>query len=185
METRRGNAGWRWLLATLILASAGDRLLAAPASPPVQTPAAKCAAPEYRQLDFWVGDWEAYDPDEHKVVGRNRVDLILDRCVLREVYDQTDGLSGQSFSLYDAARKVWHQTWVTNSGKLLMLDGKLQGNRLVLEGIQTGADGHPMTVRAVWYPEKDGVRETAAASSDGGKTWKPLFDLLFRPHKAG
>lgn len=25
----------------------------------------------------------------------------------------------------------------------------------------------------------------AVASSDGGKSWKPLFDLLFRPHKPG
>ena len=181
MESRLGIAGRRWALALLTLASCGDRLLAAPAPAPA-APAGKCAAPEYRQLDFWIGDWDAYDLDEHKVVARNRVDLILDRCVLREVYDQADGLSGQSFSLYDAARKVWHQTWVTNSGKLLLLDGKFQAGRLVLEGTQAGADGHTMKVRATWAAQKDGVRETAEASSDGGKSWKPLFDLLFRPH---
>jgi hypothetical protein len=27
------------------------------------------------------------------------------------------------------------------------------------------------------------VRETAMASTDGGKTWEPWFDLWFRPHK--
>jgi hypothetical protein len=27
-----------------------------------------------------------------------------------------------------------------------------------------------------------GVRETAETSADGGTTWKPLFDLVFRPH---
>jgi len=26
------------------------------------------------------------------------------------------------------------------------------------------------------------VRETAMASRDGGKTWAPRFDLLFRPY---
>jgi ketosteroid isomerase-like protein len=27
-----------------------------------------------------------------------------------------------------------------------------------------------------------GVRETAVTSTDGGKSWKPWFDLVFRPH---
>jgi hypothetical protein len=27
------------------------------------------------------------------------------------------------------------------------------------------------------------VRETATRSKDGGKTWEPLFDIVFRPHK--
>jgi hypothetical protein len=52
-------------------------LAQAPARPkPAPRTAAKCAAPEYRQLDFWVGDWDAYDlADANKRVARNRVDL--------------------------------------------------------------------------------------------------------------
>jgi hypothetical protein len=40
---------------------------------------------------------------------------------------------------------------------------------------------------ATWAPEAGGVRETAERSSDGGKTWRPWFDLSFRrpPAKAG
>ncbi len=30
----------------------------------------------------------------------------------------------------------------------------------------------------------EGVRETAVTSADDGKTWAPLFDLVFRPHTA-
>jgi hypothetical protein len=41
--------------------------------------------------------------------------------------------------------------------------------------------------RISWHfsgcPQKDGVRETAEISSDSGKTWKPLFDIMFRAHK--
>jgi hypothetical protein len=37
--------------------------------------------------------------------------------------------------------------------------------------------------RGIWYLDKGGVRETAEASPDGGKTWKPAFDIVFRPHK--
>jgi hypothetical protein len=156
-----------------------------------QTPkkaAASCQAPEYRQLDFWVGDWDTYDLDgagnpAKKVVARNRVDRILGGCALREVYEQTDGLVGQSFSTYDASRKVWHQTWVTNRGQLLVVEGGLEGDRLILTGPLPVAGGPPGTLRVAWQPRKDGVRETAESSGDGGKTWKPLFDVLFRPHK--
>jgi hypothetical protein len=142
-----------------------------------------CASPEHRQFDFWVGDWDAYDVDAPgKVVARNHVDVILDGCALREVYEQTNGLVGQSFSIYDASRKVWHQSWVTNRGQLLVIEGKFENGRMTLGGTQS-VDGHPETLRAVWYPEKGGVRETAESSRDGGKTWKPLFDIVFRPHK--
>jgi hypothetical protein len=144
---------------------------------------AKCGSSEFRQLDFWAGDWDTYDLDApDKLVARNRVEVILDGCALREVYEQSDGLHGESLNLYDAARQVWHQTWVTNRGQLLMLEGRLQGDRMVLEGAQTTADGRPGAVRATWQPRKDDVREIAELSTDGGKTWKPLFDIVFRRH---
>jgi hypothetical protein len=47
---------------------------------------------------------------------------------------------------------------------------------------QPTADGRPGRLRATWQPRKDGVRETAELSTDGGKTWKPLFDIVFRRH---
>jgi hypothetical protein len=48
--------------------------------------------------------------------------------------------------------------------------------------VLTGVDhAKGVIVRGVWKPENGGVRETAVTSSDGGKTWKPWFDLVFRP----
>jgi len=56
-----------------------------------------CSGPEYRQFDFWVGDWDAFDAGKAEVVARARVDRILDGCVLREDYERVNGLHGQSF----------------------------------------------------------------------------------------
>jgi hypothetical protein len=158
---------------------------AASATSAASPPSGPCATPEHRQLDFWIGDWDAFDIDAPgKVTARNRVDLILDGCALREVYEGTNGLVGQSFSLYDAARHVWHQSWVTNRGQLLILEGEMQGDRMVLTGTDPGKDGsHPVLLRGVWVPQEDGVRETAETSADGGKSWRPLFDIFFRRHK--
>ena len=148
------------------------------------TKGAPCAAPEFRQFDFWLGDWDTFEvnaPD--KIVARNHVDSILDGCVVREVYEQNDGLVGQSFTIYDAARKVWHQSWVTNRGQLLIVEGGMQGERMVLTGIDRTTDGKSRQLRGIWMRVPPGVRETAETSTDGGKTWQLLFDIVFRPHK--
>jgi len=139
---------------------------------------ASCAAPVYRQLDFWAGDWDVFDVGSPTKVAHARVDLILDGCVLREDYQGVDGHKGQSFTIYDAARKVWHQSWVTNRAELLMIEGKLEDGEIVLSG-EDHAKGE--LVRGTWKPENGNVREIAVTSTDGGKTWKPWFDLVFRP----
>ena len=145
--------------------------------------AAACAGPKYRQFDFFAGDWDTYDADApDKVVARNKVDVILDGCVVHEDYMQGDGHRGESYSMYDAVHGSWHQTWVTNRGELLLLNGGMQGDRMVFTGAQKTKDGKPSLLRGVWFRQGDGVRETATRSTDGGKTWTPVFDFVFRPH---
>lgn len=154
----------------------------APATP---APPAHCAAPEYRQFDFFAGDWDTFDLGAPAVpVARNRVTLMLDGCALREVYVQNDGLRGESFSTYDAARHRWHQSWVTNRGSLLLMDGALEGNHLVFTGPEPRPDGTTALMRVTWWPEGRSVRERAERSMDKGTTWAPLFDIVFRPHTA-
>ena len=161
-------------------------LLAVTASPllAVEHASPACSAPTYRQFDFFAGDWDTYDvraPD--KPVARNTVEVILDGCVIHEDYRQNDGPHGESYSLYDAARKVWHQSWVTNRGDLLLLDGGVQDGRMIFKGVERKSGKPDALVRAAWYKQGDGVRETAEQSLDGGKTWKTEFDILFKPHK--
>ncbi len=144
-----------------------------------------CAAAEFHQLDFWTGDWDVFEVENPATqVARVRVDRILDGCALREDYQDTSGHKGQSFSLYDAGLKQWHQSWVTNRGQLLLLDGGLHGDEVVLSATEHMADGKSKRIRSTWKPVNGGVRETAVTSVDDGKIWKPWFDLMFRPHAA-
>jgi hypothetical protein len=149
--------------------------------PPAKTP--PCSAPEYHQFDFFLGDWDGFDVDKPTMlVARNRIERILGGCVVREDYHGVDGFEGQSFSIYDASRKVWHQTWVTNDGKLLVLEGHFRDGQMILSGSDGTAGGTRRLVRGVWKPVRRGVRETAVTSINDGKTWQLWFDMIFRAH---
>jgi ketosteroid isomerase-like protein len=152
---------------------------------PQTSRSAPCAAPDFRQFDFWIGDWDAFDVGKLAIVAHARIDPILDGCVLREDYQNSSGLKGQSFSLYDPSRKVWHQSWATNRGELLVIEGKLEGGEMILAGQDRTAEGKERRVRGTWKPMNGGVRETALVSADAGSTWQPWFDLIFRPHVQG
>lgn len=173
-----------WVLASLLFSSfhtfSQNKLTAAPA-----IKAQPCSAPEYHQLDFWIGDWDVFEMENaSKPVAHVQVERILGDCVLREDYEDTEGHKGQSFSIYDASREVWHQSWVTNRGQLLLLDGSLEGSDLVLRATERTADGKNKLTRGTWKPVEGGIRETAVTSVDEGNTWAPWFDLMFRPHAA-
>jgi len=142
----------------------------------IDAPHAACASSSYHQFDFWVGDWDVFDLGSPVKVAHARIDSILEGCVLREYYQASDGHAGQSFNIYDAARELWHQTWVTSQGTLLEIEGRFDNDEMML----TGKNQKGELVRGTWKPVSGEVRETAVKSADGGKTWQPWFDLTFR-----
>ena len=153
----------------------------ASAAGPEKKPA-RCAAAEYRQLDFWLGDWDAFDADQPDTqIARTYVTPMVDGCALREVYEQVDGLHGESFSIYEGGSGLWRHSWVSNRGGVILLEGHFANNEMVMSG-EDRSGAKPKLIRDVWTKTADGVREAATASTDGGKTWQPLFDVVFRPH---
>ena len=74
---------WGVRIVSAVMLFAGNNLRSARvfADP---TPPAPCAAPVYRQFDFWVGDWDVFEVGGSIQVAHARVDVVLDGCVLRE-----------------------------------------------------------------------------------------------------
>ena len=135
---------------------------------------ADCAAPEHRAFDFWLGEWEVRTPDGN-VAGTNRITQEYG-CVLHERYDTGKGYSGESLNVYDAGRKVWHQTWVDSSGSLLLLEGGLRDGAMVLEGETTDVDGAITKHRITWTPKPDGSVRQFWQSTDQSAQWVVAFD---------
>jgi hypothetical protein len=143
--------------------------------------AAPCAAPENRQFDFWVGDWQVHKPDG-SFAGINRITLEYGGCVVHEHYVTGRGYSGESLNTYDAARNVWHQTWTDDGGLLLVLEGHWDGKSMVLEGIAPGADGALTKQRIRWTPSPDGSVQQLWESAKGKGKWVVVFDGRYTKH---
>lgn len=89
---------------------------------PASAPPPPCTGPEYRTLDFWVGDWDALD-QQGQVIGTNRItrDEYGD-CVITEHFVSPQ-LKGHSVSIYRPGPKQWRQVWVDNQGGFFDLVG--------------------------------------------------------------
>ena len=137
--------------------------------------AAPCDDPQHRAFDFWIGEWQVKTLDG-KLAGVNRLEREYGGCVLHERYDTGRGYSGESLNIFDAGRKVWHQTWVDTSGTLLVLEGGLREEKMVLEGQTVAADGQVTNHRITWTPNQDGSVRQLWESTDATGKWITAFD---------
>ena len=147
-------------------------------APAAQTPKpAPCVASEYRQFDFWIGDWDVTVLNG-KAAGTNLIKPILGGCVLHENWNGNGGFVGQSFNGYDATRKIWRQTWVDGQGGSLILEGNFENGRMTLSDKDTSVKSGASVVNEIaWTMLADGaVRQLWRTSADGGKTWVVAFD---------
>ncbi|HLZ02756.1 MAG TPA: hypothetical protein VKR55_11470 [Bradyrhizobium sp.] len=144
---------------------------------PEQTQA-DAALPESAAFDFWQGAWRVTDPNDGKLLGFSKVDRILGGRVLHEQWSGADGYCGESFNIFDKDRRCWHQSWVSDDGTLLLLDGGSVDRAMDLQG--AAADGERHRIR--WTPQADGsVLQLWEASGDGGASWRLRLAGLYRP----
>jgi len=146
-------------------------------------PPRPCSTVEYRQFDFWLGDWEV--TNKGQVSGKNSIKVILNGCVLLEEWAGASGYTGKSYNRYDALTGKWEQYWVDSQGGVLRLEGGLVDGNMVLSG-EAITNGETVVNRITWTPNDDGtVRQHWESSKDDGKTWATLFDGLYAPAKKG
>jgi hypothetical protein len=161
------------LASVLVLASAAGL-------PAQQQGTPRCDAPEFRQFDFWIGDWNVSLPNG-QLAGTNLVTLEEDGCLIREHWKGSGGSSGQSFNFYDRVRRQWRQVWIDNGGSALDFAGTFRDGRMAYSGTSTDASGRSVQHRLTFFRNDDGsVRQLWESSTDGGGSWTVAFDGLYR-----
>jgi uncharacterized protein with LGFP repeats len=145
-----------------------------------------CNTPESHQWDFWVGSWEVRPKGEDKVIAHSLIEKRYAGCAIRENW-KPDGKEiaggGRSLSFYDTRRKQWRQVWVDSSGSRVDLDGGFKDGVMTIVGNWANYAGPAKDALVAMHyrlmPNGE-VRQWAENSPDGGKTWRPAFDFLYR-----
>ena len=180
-----------FILAVLPGSSTPPQVPASPTTPPPKP--FDCSAPEHRQFDFWIGDWDvvpnpatfpagAPAPPAGQKPARNLVEKVHNGCVLLENWS-TLGQTGQSFNLYDRASRRWHQTWVDSNGGLHEYWGELKDGNMAFAGeIPLGPGSRfagRRVVRLTFFPMgPNKVRQFSEALNMDG-TWSVNYDLIY------
>jgi hypothetical protein len=152
---------------------------------PVPTMSPSCSAPQYRQFDFWLGEWDFVGVDGKKSA-EGRVVPVLAGCALQENWTSVKTGQGLSFSAYDPATKRWHQTLMDDSGAVLKLEGEFADGKMVLVGQRPSQKekGVTITHRIAWTPLPDHrVKQVWELSTNGGRTWRPVSEGNYVPRK--
>lgn len=117
-------------------------------------PGSPCAAPEHRQFDFWVGEWNVTGQGQvGGPVSTNIVENLLDGCVIQENWTAANGSRGRSINAYDPDTGEWHQTWVSafDTGHLRM-SGGWTGTIMAMDGVRTQTNGVQWLDSYTWTP---------------------------------
>ncbi|MGD9967476.1 MAG: hypothetical protein AB7Q23_10110 [Hyphomonadaceae bacterium] len=171
-----------WLVASALLVLSACATTSVPSR--AETLASSCADPRFREMDFWVGEWEVQwdaTPSLPAGVGRNTVTRELGVCVIQERFEggpATQGLVGHSVSTFHRQVGQWRQTWVDNKGGYFALVGGRQGDQFVLES--TRISEQMPQVRMVF----EDITDTSLTwrwqrSTDGGATWADEWVIYY------
>lgn len=160
----------------------GSASLEGATTPPSNRASVACRSVEYRQLDFWIGEWVVFDTAKGTRVASSRIEPIMAGCAIRERYEAPEApggpYRGTSYSAFDRKDRKWHQLYVDVNGNVTWFGGTMQGRDMVLEATVRGGALQRMTYR----PLPDGsVEQIGVISTDGGHSWSPGYDLTYRP----
>lgn len=155
--------------------------------PGLLSPPAACSSPEYRQFDFWVGEWTVTN-SKGQYAGENHVAVIQNGCVVQENWVGADGGLGTSFNGYFDGDRKWHQTWMDSRGGRLDLAGGLVAGKMILRGEvpARGEPGRRILHQITWEKHGEGrVRQRWQSSGDGGQSWTVVFDGTYARKPGG
>ncbi len=134
---------------------------------------------QFKQLDFWLGDWAVYSPD-NRLVGINKVEKLLSGCLIIEHWTGADGIVGKSMNFYDRSQRQWRQVWVGAEGNPVFVAGGIQPDESMrLSGTGRNTKGDFQRRMTLAKLETGGVRQLWEQSRDGA-AWSTIFDGTYK-----
>jgi hypothetical protein len=155
-------------------------LAAVQAAPPARP---DCTAIQHHQLDFWIGQWNVYDPVHYgdAVIATSRIEPVANGCAIQERFESPSApggaYAGTSYSSFDRKDGHWHQMYVDTNGNVNWYSGDFADGAMTL--VAPGRQGSLQ--RMSYRARADGsVEQIGMVSTDGGRSWQPGYDLIYR-----
>lgn len=135
--------------------------------------------PEARQFDFWVGEWDVFNPQGQKA-GTSVIQRISAGCGVLENWRDAFGNEGKSINFYDSNTQKWYQYWIGASGGPSRFSGVYKDGAMKYEGEPTSVSGVTTLSRLTFFNvDANTVRQFAESTADGGKTWTVTYDFKY------
>lgn len=132
-----------------------------------------------RQFDFFIGEWDAYNPQGVKN-GSSVIQSIADGCGILENWSNAGNGGGKSINFYDKYTEKWYEYWIGGNGVPLRYSGIYKDGALRYEGEAYNQNGKKVLSRLTFFNiDQNTVRQLAENSSDDGKTWTTLYDFKY------
>lgn len=135
--------------------------------------------PEYRQADFWIGNWDVASATRH--VSTVTILKAVNGCAFSEVWSTERGDSSGLIT-YSPSTHKWDYLFVTPSGVVIRLaDGVASGSDFKFnQAVPVDGKTHHWSLSRL----PDGtLRELSVGSSDGGTTWTTDYDFKWTKKK--
>jgi hypothetical protein len=163
-------------------------LMALSISSAQQNQPAPCSAAEYKQFDFWVGEWNVFEFKNGQPgapQGASRINRIFGGCAIQEEFlDASGRVIGRSLNAYWAQDRLWHQMYVDGLGQVIRLSGKLENGVMMLSGEYPSQRTAGLIIKqrigwSIVENDPNRVRQHWQVSPDGRQTWQDIFDGLY------
>ena len=148
----------------------------------VQHNAAPCEDAEFKQFDFWLGDWDVTSAADGMHRGASHISKEMGGCVVWENWTSAGSpYFGKSYNTWNPNLKRWEQYWVDTSAGVMFFHGELKNNIMDYWTDDVPQAGGGTLLRHLQFfnlgPDK--VRQFSQGSNDGGKTWHTEYDLIY------
>ena len=148
----------------------------------VQHNAAPCEDEEFKQFDFWLGDWNVASTADGTHRGSSHISKEMGGCVVWENWASAGSpYFGKSYNTWNPNLKRWEQYWVDTSAGVMFFHGELKDNIMDYwtDDVPQATGGTLLRHLQFFHLGPDKVRQFSQGSNDGGKTWHIEYDLMY------
>jgi len=148
----------------------------------VQHNAAPCEDAEFRQFDFWIGDWDVASAADNVQRGSSHISKEMNGCVVWENWTSAGNpYFGKSYNTWNPNLKRWEQYWVDSSAGVMFFHGGLKDNVMDYwtDDVAQATGGKLLRHLQFFNLGPDKVRQFSQGSTDGGATWHTEYDFIY------